>query len=84
MKVMRDYTALYQREDLTPPGRPVPTHFTLLRINDDTHTEVEVEVEVRHLRLKKLCYQTHLRADHIKKWLRDDYLEDGKSTPPNP
>ena len=37
---------------------------------------------VRRLQLHKAGGHIHLRAKHLKHWLREDYPSEGKSTPP--
>ena len=69
VKVTGDYFELYQREDPTLPGRPVTTHVTPFRVNDDIPLDAEVEAAVRQLRLNKAGRHTQVRAEHFKKCL---------------
>ena len=64
-----DYAALYQWEYPTPPGRPVPTHVTLFRINQKLFLEAEVEAEFRRLSMNKAGGHTHISTEHFKKCL---------------
>ena len=41
-KVYRDYAALYQQEEPSPPGRPVTIHIAPFQIEDGVPTWVEV------------------------------------------
>ena len=41
-KFTGEYTTLYQREDPTPPGRPVTTYVKPFRVNEDVPLEAEV------------------------------------------
>ena len=40
-------------------------------------------MEVHRLRLNNMGIQTHLRAEHFKKCMREEYTEEGTSIPPN-
>ena len=63
------YATLYQWEDPTPPGRPVPTHVKPFMVNGDVPSEADVEAEERKLRLNKSVGHTHLCTEHFKKWM---------------
>ena len=73
-KVTTEYAALNSQEETTPPSRPVPTHVTMFRINDDIPTKTEADLEVHRLRLKNIDGHMHLRAEYFNKWLVDAYL----------
>ena len=81
-KVTGYYSTLYLWVEPTPASSLVPTHITPFKINDDVPTEVDMEVAVRDLHLNKPGGHTHLREEHFKKWLREEYPEEGKSNPP--
>ena len=81
MNVSGDYAALYQREDLPPPGSPSPTHVYPLQIKNRVPTEAGVEAEVFWLRKNRSGGHTYLQSEHFQTWLREAYLEN-KATPP--
>ena len=66
----------------SPPGSIVPYHATLFSVNDSVPMEAELEAEVKQLRLNKAGRHTHLCTDHFNKCLRELYLSDGTSAPP--
>ena len=82
-KVMGDYSTLYQRQEPTHTGRPVPTHVMKFRINNDIPREADVEAEVPHLLLNKAGGHMHLISEKFNKWLREAYPEEGTPKPPN-
>ena len=61
-KVSWDYSALYQWEDPSPPGRPVPTHVSPFKIDNGVSIEAEVEAEVPQLRVNRAGGHTNLQA----------------------
>ena len=73
-KVSGDNTALYQREKLSPLGRPVPTHVYPLQIDDGVSTEAEVDAAVYRLRVNMAGDHMHLQANQFKTWLREALL----------
>ena len=52
-KVSKYYAALYQREDLSPPVSPVPTHVAPFQNYDGLSMETEVKEEVLRLRMNR-------------------------------
>ena len=60
-KVSGNNTALYQREELPPPGIPVPTHVYPLQIDDGVLTEAEVDTALCSLRVNMAGEHMHLR-----------------------
>ena len=60
-KVSRYYAAPYQREDLSPPGRPVPTHVTPFQIDDRFLKEAEAEAKFCLLRMNNSGVHMHLK-----------------------
>ena len=81
-KFKGDYATLYQREKPTLLGRLIPTHVKPFRVDGDVSLEGEVEAAVLRLKFHKAGGNTHLHAEHFKKWLREAYSTEGKSTPP--
>ena len=70
-KVPGDYAALYQQEDLSLLGRPVPTHVSSFKIDNGVPKEAAEEVVVCHLRVNRAGFHIHLRVDHLKMWLTE-------------
>ena len=69
-KVTREYAALYQRVDPTPPLIPVPIHVTPFRVNSNVPSEAEVLAAIKRLCLNKASGHTNLHTDNFNKWLR--------------
>ena len=51
-------------------------------VNDDIPLDLGVEEAFRQLRLNKASRNTHLCAEHFKKFLQEAYPAEGTSTPP--
>ena len=63
-------------------GRPVPTHVTTFRINENVPTEGEVEASVQRLRLHKAGGHPHFCAEHFNKCIWEAYPAEGTSPSP--
>ena len=81
-KVMGDFYTLYHREDPHSPGISLATHVGLIKLSDVAPSEAYAEAAVWCLRHFKSGGPTHLRAEHLKKWLQEAYPREGSTPSP--
>ena len=72
------------RKNQFPPRRLVSTHVKPVRVYYNVFLERGLEAGLQWLQLHKSGGHTHLRAEHFKKWIQEEYLDEGGSTPPLP
>ena len=73
---------LYQRNDLSYLGRPLPTHGVPFQKDEGVLTEAEVEAAFRWMKQNKDVGHTHLRDKQLQGFLREAYPV-RESTPHN-
>jgi hypothetical protein len=80
-KQTAEHVDLYQQHE--SPGPPVAVNIATMDVRDDAPTNGEIRAAVSELTNGRSVGASHMRAEHLKEWLRGMKLEEDPKTAPN-
>ena len=69
LTITKDFTALYTKEDPSPPGEPIPAMVAPFDITDSIPEEPEIRAALMRLRLHKAPGPSGMTVQHLRDWL---------------